>query len=71
MFDRGLISIANDHSILLSRHVNDAVGVQADEPYGRMLPPARAVDQSTSPILISRGGIARTASRYEGGMTLD
>jgi putative restriction endonuclease len=46
MFDRGLICIADDHEILLSRHVNDTVGVRAMiNKTGRILPPARAVDQ--------------------------
>ena len=29
MFDRGLISIAEDHEILVSRHMNDEAGVRA------------------------------------------
>ena len=29
MFDRGLISIAEDREILISRHVNDTAGVRA------------------------------------------
>jgi putative restriction endonuclease len=46
MFDRGLICIADDHEILLSRHINDTVGVRAMiNKTGRILPPARAVDQ--------------------------
>ena len=46
MFDRGLISIADDHQILLSRHVNDTDGVRAMiNKTGRILTPARAVDQ--------------------------
>jgi putative restriction endonuclease len=46
MFDRGLISITDDHEILISRHVNDAAGVRAIiNKTGRILPPARAVDQ--------------------------
>ena len=46
MFDRGLISITDDHEILISRHVNDAVGVRAIiNKTGRILTPARAVDQ--------------------------
>jgi putative restriction endonuclease len=46
MFDRGLISIADDREILLSRHVNDTAGVRAMiNKTGRILPPARAVDQ--------------------------
>jgi putative restriction endonuclease len=46
MFDRGLISIADDHEILISRHVNDMAGVRAMvNKTGRILTPARAVDQ--------------------------
>ncbi|SHG96086.1 HNH endonuclease [Bradyrhizobium erythrophlei] len=46
MFDRGLISIADDREILLSRHVNDTAGVRAMiNKTGHILPPARAVDQ--------------------------
>jgi putative restriction endonuclease len=46
MFDRGLISIMDNHEILISRHVNDAAGVRAIiNKTGRVLPPARAVDQ--------------------------
>jgi putative restriction endonuclease len=46
MFDRGLISIKDDHEILISRHVNDAAGVRAIiNKTGRILTPARAVDQ--------------------------
>jgi putative restriction endonuclease len=46
MFDRGLISIADDHEILISRHVNDTAGVRAMlNKSGRILTPARAVDQ--------------------------
>jgi putative restriction endonuclease len=46
MFDRGLTSITDDHEILISRHVNDAAGVRAIiNKTGRILPPARAVDQ--------------------------
>jgi putative restriction endonuclease len=46
MFDRGLISIADDHEILISRHVNDTAGVRAMlNKTGRILTPARAVDQ--------------------------
>jgi putative restriction endonuclease len=46
MFDRGLICITDDHEILLSRHINDTVGVRAMiNKTGRILPPARIVDQ--------------------------
>jgi putative restriction endonuclease len=46
MFDRGLICIADDHEILLSRHINDTVGVRAMiNKTGRIVPPARVVDQ--------------------------
>jgi putative restriction endonuclease len=46
MFDRGLISIADDHGILISRHVNDTASVRAIiNKTGRILIPARAVDQ--------------------------
>lgn len=46
MFDRGLISIADDHQILISRHVNDEAGVRAIiNKTGRILPPVRAADQ--------------------------
>ncbi|MFH1340774.1 MAG: HNH endonuclease [Pseudomonadota bacterium] len=46
MFDRGLIGIADDHEILISRHVNDAAGVQAMiNKTGRILAPARTADQ--------------------------
>jgi putative restriction endonuclease len=46
MFDRGLISVADDHEILLSRHVNDTTGVRAMiNKTGRILTPARTVDQ--------------------------
>jgi putative restriction endonuclease len=46
MFDRGLISIADDHEILISRHVNDPDGVRAIiNKAGCILKPARAIDQ--------------------------
>lgn len=46
MFDRGLISIADDREILISRHVNDIAGVRAMiNKTGRILTPVRAVDQ--------------------------
>jgi putative restriction endonuclease len=46
MFDRGLISITDDREILISRHVNDTAGVRAMiNKTGRILTPARAVDQ--------------------------
>ena len=46
MFDRGLISIADDREILISRHVNDMAGVRAIiNKSGRILTPARSVDQ--------------------------
>lgn len=46
MFDRGLISITDDHEILISRHVNDTAGVRAIiNKTGRILTPARVVDQ--------------------------
>jgi putative restriction endonuclease len=46
MFDRGLISIADDHEILISRQVNDTDSVRAIiNKSGRILAPARAVDQ--------------------------
>ena len=46
MFDRGLIGITDGHEILISRHVNDAAGVRAMiNKTGRILTPARAVDQ--------------------------
>ena len=45
MFDRGLISIADDHEILISRHLNDPDEVRAIiNKTGRILKPARAVD---------------------------
>jgi putative restriction endonuclease len=45
MFDRGLISIADDHEILISRHVNDEAGARAIiNKTGRILTPARAAD---------------------------
>src|SRR5882757_11311690 len=45
MFDRGLISIADDHEILISRHVNDTAGVRAiTNKTGRIQTPARTVD---------------------------
>jgi putative restriction endonuclease len=45
MFDRGLISIADDREILISRHVNDVAGVRAMvNKTGRVLTPARAID---------------------------
>jgi putative restriction endonuclease len=45
MFDRGLITIADDHEILVSRHVNDEAGVRAViNKTGRVLKPARAAD---------------------------
>ena len=45
MFDRGLISIADDHEILISRHVNDIEGVRTMiNRSGRILKPARAFD---------------------------
>lgn len=46
MFDRGLISITDDHEIMISRHVNDTDGVRAMiNKTGRILAPARAVDR--------------------------
>jgi putative restriction endonuclease len=46
MFDRGLISITDDHEILISRHVNDTAGVHAMiNKTGRILTPGRAVDR--------------------------
>ena len=46
MFDRGLISVAEDHEILVSRQVNDEAGVRAIiNKTGRILPPVRAADQ--------------------------
>ncbi|MDP3690973.1 HNH endonuclease [Bradyrhizobium sp.] len=46
MFDRGLISIAEDHEILISRHVNDTAGVRTlINKTGRILAPVRTVDQ--------------------------
>jgi putative restriction endonuclease len=46
MFDRGLIGIAEDHEILISRHVNDTAGVRAMiNMTGRILAPARTADQ--------------------------
>jgi putative restriction endonuclease len=46
MFDRGLISIADDHEILISRHVNDEAGVRAIiNKTGRILAPDRAADK--------------------------
>lgn len=46
MFDRGLISIAEDHEILISRYVNDTAGVRAMiNKTGRILAPARTADQ--------------------------
>jgi putative restriction endonuclease len=45
MFDRGLISIADDHEILISRHVNDEAGARAIlNKTGRILLPARPAD---------------------------
>jgi putative restriction endonuclease len=46
MFDRGLISIAEDHEILISRYVNDTAGVRdMINKTGRILAPARTADQ--------------------------
>ena len=46
MFDRGLISVTDNHEILISRHVNDTAGVRAMiNKTGRILTPARVVDQ--------------------------
>jgi putative restriction endonuclease len=46
MFDRGLISIADDHEILISRQINDTAGVRAIiNKTGRILAPARVVNQ--------------------------
>jgi putative restriction endonuclease len=46
MFDRGLISIADDREILISRQVNDVAGVRAIvNKTGRILTPDRAVDR--------------------------
>jgi putative restriction endonuclease len=45
MFDRGLISVADNHEILISRHVNDEAGARAIiNKTGRILIPARAAD---------------------------
>jgi putative restriction endonuclease len=46
MFDRGLIGIADNHEILISRYVNDTASVRAMiNKTGRVLTPTRAVDQ--------------------------
>jgi putative restriction endonuclease len=46
MFDRGLISIADDNEILISRHVNDIDGVRAMiNKSGRILTPARTFNR--------------------------
>lgn len=46
MFDRGLISLADDLQILVSRHVNDADGVRAMiNRSGQMLMPLRPADR--------------------------
>lgn len=46
MFDRGLIGIADDLSILISRHVNDAESVTTLINHsGRILPPQRDADR--------------------------
>ncbi len=46
MFDRGLISITDDHEIMISRHINDTAGVRAMiNKTGRILAPDRAIDQ--------------------------
>jgi len=46
MFDRGLISIAEDREILISRYVNDTAGVRAMiNKTGLILIPSRDVDQ--------------------------
>ena len=46
MFDRGLIGVADDHEILISRHVNDIAGVRAMiNKTGRILIPAHRVNQ--------------------------
>ena len=45
MFDRGLISVADNHEILISRHVNDEAGARAIiNKTGQILRPARAAD---------------------------
>lgn len=45
MFDRGLISITDDHEILISRHVNDEAGARAlINKTGRILMPVRPAD---------------------------
>ena len=45
MFDRGLITIADDHEILISRHVNDEAGARAIiNKTGRILTPVRGAD---------------------------
>jgi putative restriction endonuclease len=46
MFDRGLISVADDHEILISRQVNDVAGVRAMiNKTGRIRRPSRTGDQ--------------------------
>lgn len=46
MFDRGLISLADDLEILVSRHTNDPDGVRSIiNKTGRALPPKRASDR--------------------------
>jgi putative restriction endonuclease len=46
MFDRGLISVTDDHEILISRHVNDTAGVRAIiNKTGHILTPVRTADQ--------------------------
>ena len=42
MFDRGLLTVADDHEILISRHVNDPDGVRSMiNKTGHILAPAR------------------------------
>jgi hypothetical protein len=49
MFDRGLIGVAHDHQILISRHVNDIAGVRAMiNKTERIQIPTRSVDQPHS-----------------------
>lgn len=46
MFDRGLIGVADDREILISRYVNDTAGVRdMINKTGRIRTPARAADQ--------------------------
>jgi len=66
MFRLGLISLADDLQILVSRQVNDPDGIQA--MINNSVTPCRRYERRIGRIRISSTGIVRTASNFEGGI---